>query len=84
MRFRQMVLAEIGSFRRAGAALKIFQPALTRAVQALENELGVRIFDWQLDFGQMNRTVRAPESTWHAAGFECTRSDLPDYRHIRE
>jgi DNA-binding transcriptional LysR family regulator len=47
-RLRQVaVLAEHGSFRRAAAALKISQPALTKGIQALETALGVQLFDRQ-------------------------------------
>jgi DNA-binding transcriptional LysR family regulator len=47
-RYRHLlVLVEHGSFRRAAAALRISQPALTKSVQALEAELGVQLFDRQ-------------------------------------
>jgi len=43
---RQVVaLAEAGSFRHAALTLKISQPSLSRAVSALERELGVPLFD---------------------------------------
>lgn len=42
-----IVLAEARNFRRAAAALKITQPALTKSVLALEKELGVRLVDRQ-------------------------------------
>jgi DNA-binding transcriptional LysR family regulator len=42
-----VTLAEAGSFRRAAQALKITQPALSKAVSSLEKELGVRLFDRQ-------------------------------------
>jgi DNA-binding transcriptional LysR family regulator len=43
---RQVVaLADAGSFRHAALALKISQPSLSRAVSAVERELGVPLFD---------------------------------------
>ncbi|MCC6868075.1 MAG: LysR family transcriptional regulator [Burkholderiales bacterium] len=70
-RFRQvLVVAETGSFSRAAAALKISQPALTKAVQAVEKELGVRLFDRQprgvtlTEFG--TRVVAYARDTAHA------------------
>ncbi len=45
-RYRHVLsIAEHGNFRRAAAALRISQPALTKSVQALEAELGVPLFD---------------------------------------
>ena len=40
-----VVLAEAGSFVQACKALYVTQPALTRSIQALEDELGGRLFD---------------------------------------
>ena len=40
-----MVLAEVGSFVQAAAALFLTQPALTRSIHALEEELGGALFD---------------------------------------
>lgn len=37
-------IAELGSFRKASEALRIAQPALTRQIQKLEEELGVALF----------------------------------------
>lgn len=37
-------IAELGSFRKASEALRIAQPALTRQIQKLEQELGVKLF----------------------------------------
>ena len=38
-------LAQTGSFRRSAEALFLTQPALSRSIQALEEELGQRLFD---------------------------------------
>ncbi len=74
-RLRQVaVLAEHGSFRRAAAALKISQPALTKGIQALEAEVGVPLFDRQptsvtlTEFGK--RVVQ------HAQAVEAAEEDL--------
>ncbi len=40
-----VVLAELGAFVQASKALYLTQPALTRSIQALEEELGGRLFD---------------------------------------
>lgn len=40
-----VVLAEVGSFVQAAAALFLTQPALTRSIHALEEELGGSLFD---------------------------------------
>ena len=37
-------IAELGSFRKASEALRIAQPALTRQIQKLEEEIGVALF----------------------------------------
>ncbi len=37
-------IAELGSFRKASEALRIAQPALTRQIKKLEDELGVALF----------------------------------------
>lgn len=72
-RFRQiLVLAQVGSFRRAAAALKISQPALTKAVQALERELGVRLFDRQ------PRAVTVTEFGARVIGYAKGTADLED------
>lgn len=40
-----VVLAELGAFVQASKALFLTQPALTRSIQSLEEELGGRLFD---------------------------------------
>lgn len=40
-----VVLGEAGSYRRAAEQLHLTQSALSRSVQALEDELGIRLFD---------------------------------------
>jgi len=40
-----LALAEYGSFVAAAARLRLSQPALTRSIQRLESELGVRLFE---------------------------------------
>ena len=40
-----VVLADLGAFVQASKALYLTQPALTRSIQALEEELGGRLFD---------------------------------------
>lgn len=40
-----VALAELGSFVQASRALFLTQPALTRSIQSLEDELGGRLFD---------------------------------------
>jgi len=40
-----VVLAEMGSYVQASAALYLTQPALSRSIQGLEEELGGRLFD---------------------------------------
>lgn len=40
-----VVVADIGSFAQASAALFLTQPALTRSIQSLELELGGTLFD---------------------------------------
>lgn len=45
-RYRQfLAVVEHASFRRAAEALRVSQPALSKAVQALEEDLGVRLLD---------------------------------------
>lgn len=40
-----VALAELGSFAQTAKAVFLTQPALTRSIQALEEELGARLFD---------------------------------------
>jgi DNA-binding transcriptional LysR family regulator len=40
-----LAVAEHGSFRKAGAALHVTQPAITKAIADTESLLGVRLFD---------------------------------------
>ena len=40
-----VLLAELGSFARASRALFLTQPALSRSVRALEDDLGGPLFD---------------------------------------
>lgn len=49
-------IAELGSISRAAAHLRVAQPALTRQVQRLEDELGVALFT------RVNRGVRLTEA----------------------
>ncbi len=49
-------IAELGSITRAASHLRIAQPALTRQVQRLEDELGVALFT------RVNRGVRLTEA----------------------
>ena len=50
LRLRHAVsVAEHASFRRAAATLRISQPALTKSIQALEADLGVKLFERRRD-----------------------------------
>lgn len=55
-------LAQTGSFRRSAEALFLTQPALSRSIQALEEELGQRLFDrigWRSELTPFGREVLA-------------------------
>lgn len=55
-----IALAEIGSFRRSAQALFITQPALSRSIQSLEEELGQPLFDrlgWRSELTGFGREV---------------------------
>ncbi len=60
MEFRSLFyfvrIAELGSITRAASHLRVAQPALTRQVQRLEDELGVALFT------RVNRGVRLTEA----------------------
>jgi DNA-binding transcriptional LysR family regulator len=43
--FHVVALAEEGSFARAASGVHLSQPALSRSIQALEDELGMKLFD---------------------------------------
>ena len=53
-------LAKLGNFRMAAQVLHLSQPALTRSIQALEAELGVKLF---------NRLVHSVEPTRFGEAF---------------
>lgn len=50
LRLRHAVsVAEHASFRRAASTLRISQPALTKSIQSLESDLGVKLFERRRD-----------------------------------
>ncbi|SQF99004.1 transcriptional regulator [Paucimonas lemoignei] len=68
-------LAELGSFTRAADAMQIGRPQVTRAIQALETSLGVRLFQ---------RTTRAVRLTSEGEQFyERVKSILGDVASAR-
>ncbi|WP_300000075.1 LysR family transcriptional regulator [uncultured Cedecea sp.] len=53
-----VMLAECGSYREAAQRLFITQPALTKQIQALENELGVTLFARGRNGAKITHTAR--------------------------
>ena len=51
-------IAELGSITRAASHLRLAQPALTRHVQRLEEELGVALFQNRAELGRCSQTCR--------------------------
>ena len=69
-------LAETGSFSRSAEALFLTQPALSRSIQALEDELGQRLFD---------RVGRRSEPTpFGLEVLERARRLVADAEHLKE
>ena len=52
-----LALAASGSFSRAASQCCLTQPALSRSVQALEDELGARLFDRAIMHARIKRVV---------------------------
>jgi DNA-binding transcriptional LysR family regulator len=71
-----IALAESGSFRRSAQALFITQPALSRSIQSLEEELEQPLFDrigWRSELTPFGREVLA-----HARKLTAEAQDLKD------
>lgn len=71
-----VAVADEGSFARAAAALRLSPPAVTRAISALEERLGARLF---------NRTTRSLSLTEEGAAYlgECRRL-LEDFEGVEQ
>jgi len=71
-----IALAESGSFRRSAQALFITQPALSRSIQSLEDELGQPLFDrvgWRSELTPFGHEVLT-----HARKLAAEAKDLKD------
>ena len=51
-----VTVAEAGTISKAAEILMFSQPALTRAIQSLEDELGYPLFDWVKNRLKLNDT----------------------------
>lgn len=70
-----VTLADEGSFAKAAERLHLTQPALTRSIQALESELGVKLFDRhpagaRLTVAGHSLVMRARDLIREASGFK--------------
>jgi DNA-binding transcriptional LysR family regulator len=68
------VVAEMRSIAKASAGLHLSQPAITRRLQNLENQLGVRLFD--RDSRPMVLTPEGQEAYKHAKNVLASASEL--------